>query len=123
LQSVSAIMLQPGTNYYLSFDLIGSQRGLTTSATVDFGPYEQTFVLASNDDSSGIVINQLVTVSTATMAFLTFTSNTPGDIGSVLDDVTITDQSSTTPEPGTLALVSSGVVALLGARKRWLGGN
>lgn len=92
LQTVNGIMLQPGTNYYLSFDLIGSQRGNTTSATVDFGPYHRTFVLTSNDDSSGIVTNALVTVNTETMAFLTFTSNTPGNVGTLLDNVSISEQ-------------------------------
>ncbi len=121
LQTVNGIMLQPGTNYFLSFDLIGSQRGVTTSTTVDFGPYQHTFVLTSDDDSTGIVINQLVTVSTGTMAFLTFTSNTPGDEGAILDNVSVSEQSSTTPEPGTLALVSSGILALFGVRKRWFG--
>ena len=93
LQTVNGIMLQPGTNYYLSFDLIGSQRfNTTTSTTVDFGPYHQTFVLASNDLSSGIVSNALVTVTTETMAFLTFTSNTRGNMGALLDNVSISEQ-------------------------------
>jgi len=37
LQSNSAISLSPGVNYYLSFDLIGSQRGIDTSTTVTLG--------------------------------------------------------------------------------------
>src|SRR5580700_8814897 len=43
LQSVSTFTLNPGTDYFLSFDLIGSQRGNSTSTTVSFGPYSQTF--------------------------------------------------------------------------------
>ncbi len=46
----------PGT-YLLSFDLIGSSRGNTASVTASLGNYSQVFTLASNDYSSGIVIN------------------------------------------------------------------
>jgi hypothetical protein len=117
LQSVNSITLQPGTNYLLSFDLIGSQRGPTTSTTVDFGPYSQTFVLASNDVSSGIVVNALVKVSFATTTYLTFTDNSPNDnIGSILDNVSIV--SVPTPEPGTLALFGSGILGLAGMLRR-----
>src|ERR1039458_7303929 len=40
-----------------------AQRGETTSTTVDFGTYSQTFVLTSGDITSGVVINQAVTVT------------------------------------------------------------
>ena len=119
LQTIDPFHLVPGINYYLSFDLIGSQRGLATSTTVTFGSYNQTFVLGSDDFTSGIVTDALVTVGTPTDAFLTFTSNTPGPIGAVLDNVLITQQGSPTPEPGTLLLFSSGILAVFGARKRW----
>ena len=117
LQSVSSFTLQPGTNYLLSFDLIGSQRGPTTSTTVDFGPYSQIFVLASNDVSSGIVVNALVKVSSATTTYLTFTDNNgANDIGAILDNVSIV--SVPTPEPGTLALFGSGILGLAGMLRR-----
>jgi len=105
LQSNTPITLTPGIDYRLSFDLIGSQRGLTTSTTVSFGPYNQTFVLASGDVSSGIVSNALVTVGVTTVANLTYTSNTGGQIGALLDDVLIT---SAVPEPSTALLVGIG---------------
>jgi hypothetical protein len=106
LRSNTPITLRPGIDSRLSFDLIGSQRGLTTSTTVNFGPYHQTFVLASDDVSSGIVSNVLVTVSVPTVANLTFTSNTGGQIGALLDDVLIT---SAVPEPSTALLVAVGL--------------
>jgi hypothetical protein len=37
LQTVSAILLLPAIDYFLSFDLIGSQRGTTASTTVTLG--------------------------------------------------------------------------------------
>ena len=113
LQTTVPISLTPGVNYFLSFDLIGSGRGNTTSTTVSLGPYSQTFVLASNDVSSGIIVNQLVTVSAPTMANLTFTSNTPGNIGSVLDNVVISTSAVTgVPEPASIVLLASALLCL-----------
>jgi len=98
LESISALTLKPGTHYTLSFDLIGSQRGVTTSTTVSFGPYSKTFVLGSTDNTDGIVSVQL-TVPSTTITHLQFLSNTPGNIGALLDNVSITSTSSTVPEP------------------------
>lgn len=113
LQSNSSIALNPGTTYLLSFDLIGSQRGPTDSVTVTFGPYDQTFVLAGNDDSSGIVSNAAITVTSPTSSFLTFQSNDPpgSNEGELLDNVVITSQSTAVPEPASLSLLAG---ALLG---------
>jgi len=112
LQSTRAITLTPGITYLLSFDLIGSQRGNTASTTVTFGPYDQTFNLTSNDDTSGIVSNAVITVALTTTAFLTFTSNTPGLEGDLLDNILVTTEStSVVPEPSTWAILSA---ALLG---------
>ena len=109
LQTVVPITLVNGVNYFLSFDLIGSQRGTTTSTTVTFGSYNQTFVLLSGDDSSGIVVNALVTGSGP--ANLTFTSNTAGDVGAVLDNVLVTTASSV-PEPSSMLLMGSALVGV-----------
>jgi len=120
LRSNSAFALQPGVSYFLSFDLIGSQRGVTSSTLVTFGPYSKTFTLASGDDTSGIVSNALVTVSTPTTAFLTF-SETSGaaNIGDLLDNVLITSSSGTAvPEPATLALMALGLVGVGLSRRR-----
>ena len=92
LRSNSAFSLVPGVNYYLSFDLIGSQRGITTSATVTFGSYDQLFTLVSGDVTSGVVSDQLITVSAPTTAYLTFASNTPGNVGTLLDNVVLSQR-------------------------------
>ena len=118
LRSNSAFSLVPGVNYYLSFDLIGSQRGLTTSATVTFGSYDKVFTLVSGDVTSGVVSDQLITVSAPTTAYLTFASNTPGNVGTLLDNVVLSSASSTSvPEPATLGLLGLGFAGL-GFRRR-----
>lgn len=118
LQSVSINVL-PGVDYLLSFDLIGSGRGSSASATVTFGSYDQTFNLASADTTDGIVSNALVTFATPGTANLTFTSNTPGQVGLVLDNVLLTSSGANAPEPSTALLIALPLLAagLIG-RKR-----
>jgi PEP-CTERM motif-containing protein len=114
----------PGT-YTLSFDLIGSQRGPTTSTTVTLGSlYNQTFVLASNDDTDGIV-NFTFTVGSTTVAPLVFTSNDGASvIGALLDNVDITGSgtgTTPTPEPATLAMLAVGLLSLAAGHKLAIG--
>jgi len=126
--STGAITLNPGVAYTLSFDLIGSQRGTTTSTTVSFGSYSQTFIL-QGDDANGMVTVP-VTVSSTTVTHLVFASNTPGDIGALLDNVLILaaadpisgDPASAdpppVPEPRAFTLSAIGLGALLLMRRR-----
>jgi hypothetical protein len=119
--------------YLLSFDLIGSQRGSSASVTVTFGNYDQTFTLASGDDSSGVVVNALVTVS-GTASNLVFTSTDPaGDLtGALLDNVCLVRNASNqvtnpaaagsacaaaTPEPASGFLMLAGLPLLWFARR------
>jgi hypothetical protein len=120
LRSNTAFTLEPGVNYFLSFDLIGSQRGNTASTTVSFGPYDKTFTLASGDVSGGIVSDLRVTVSKPTTTYLMFTSNTPGNVGNLLDNVLVTSGSpvSGVPEPATLGLLALGFAGVGFARRQ-----
>ncbi len=86
-QLQSWMLFQPG-DYLLSFDLIGSQRTVTASATVTMGDYSHTFTLAPQDLTSGTVVNLPVTVTTA--SYLTFSGDpTTGVIGLFLDNVVV----------------------------------
>lgn len=107
------LTLAPGI-YTLSFDLIGSQRGLATSTTVTLGSlFNQTLNLPSSDVTSGIV-NDTFTVGAPTDVVLIFTSNTPGNIGALLDNVNLV----ATPEPATLSLFGIGLVGLIARHRR-----
>jgi hypothetical protein len=112
------LTLTPGV-YDLSFDLIGSQRGPTTSTTVTLGSlYNQTFVLSASDDIDGIV-NTAFTVTAPITVPLVFTSNDgASNIGSLLDNVDLKAAGATsTPEPGMLSLMVVGLVGLVALRK------
>jgi hypothetical protein len=121
LQS-APITLLPGFNYFLSFDLIGSQRILpgnpiTTSTTVTFGSFNRTFVLAATDITAGVVSNALISVSSPTVTNLTFTNNgsTNNNVGALLDNVTI---AVTTPEPSFVMLMGPALLGLGLLRRR-----
>lgn len=114
-QLQSNMLFDPGT-YLLSFDLIGSQRGTTSTTTVNFGNYDQTFTLGPSDTTSGIVLNDLVTLTTP--GYLLFTSNDPAgsNMGNLLDNVVV----STTPEPSAIFLLGTGLLTVAGMmRKRF----
>ena len=109
-------MLFPAGNYLLSFDLIGSQRDYTASVTVTFGDYDQTFTLASTDDTGGIVLNQSVTLSSP--GYLLFVSDNDGQIGLLLDNVVVSTAGAT-PEPSSLLLLGSALLLVAARIRRW----
>jgi hypothetical protein len=118
IELTTALNLAAGT-YDLSFDLIGSQRGTTTETTVLFGDYAQTFILASDDDTSGVITDLAVTVSGGPTQ-LEFIDNSGADnIGSLLDNITITSAStSPVPEPGSMTLLATGLLGAAGIIRR-----
>jgi hypothetical protein len=122
LALTTPLVLAPGV-YDLSFELIGSQRGDTTSTTVTFGSYSQTFVLTSGDDADGIVVNQAVTIAGGPTQLM-FVDNSPNDnIGALLDNISISTAGTsappgTVPEPETLGLMATGLLGAAGMLRR-----
>lgn len=116
IELTTSLNLAPGT-YYLSFDLIGSQRGTTTTTTVEFGSYTQTFTLASDDLTSGIVTDQAINWDGGPIQ-LRFVDNSPANnIGALLDNITIAD-ASPVPEPESLVLLATGLIGGAGLLRR-----
>jgi hypothetical protein len=107
-QLQSNMVFAAGT-YLLSFDLIGDQRGSTASVTVTLGDYNHMFTLASGDLAGGIVVNAPVTVTTPSQ--LLFASDVPGNIGLVLDNVVVSTATTSIPEPSSLLLMGSALLA------------
>jgi hypothetical protein len=107
--------------YLVSFDLVGSGRGQTDATDVSFGNYNKTFTLDSGDTTGGIVTDLLVTL--ATPGYLTFSEDPlggNGNIGNLLDNVSIAtaDPASPVPEPFTLSLFGAGLAGAAALRRR-----
>jgi hypothetical protein len=88
----------PGS-YTLSFDLAGSERGPDGNVTVTFGPLSQTIDLPS---STGFTL-ETFNVTLSSPSEITFTSNIPGNVGALLDNVALTTggtRAIDVPEPG-----------------------
>jgi PEP-CTERM motif len=104
----------PGT-YTFSFDLAGSARGVNSDVVVNFGPFSHDFFLPSNQGYT--LFTETVTLTAP--AQLSFQNVQPGNVGAILDNVTVTAiPAPPVPEPSSLALLALGGLALAGWRRR-----
>ena len=123
--------LEPGNSYHLTFDLSGSGRNANGMQDLGFCPtcVETSLTASFGNDSislfrlaslaSGLTHFLDPTVNVPTPASIVFRSDTPGDVGMLLDNIrltctgpTCTRVGETVPEPATVGLM---VLGLLGA--------
>ena len=98
-------------NYLLSFDLGGDQAGTSSSVTVTFGSFTQTYTLTSS--GSDVVVDVPVTASSSYITFQSTTVDSQYD-GVELSDIELDTNTNVTPEPSSLFLLGSGLLALAG---------
>lgn len=105
------LALAASTQYILSFDLAGSQRGDTNIVDVIFGTSSQTFTLASADPFATYTMS--FTTNAAANYQINFGNRGGDNLGALLDNVSVT----AVPEPETYALMLAGL-SLIGFAAR-----
>jgi len=133
LVSNQTFTLKPANTYTLTYDLVGSGRdssgaqvspgaaGVTAQVTASFGDDTKTLAEGPN----GTRQNQtILMVDMQTTSPLSFMSDTPGNIGLLLDNVKLICTgpaclNAPVPEPATFGLLALGLLgAGLAGRKR-----
>ncbi len=99
-------LFAPGT-YTLSFALGGSQRGDTNTVNVSLGTFFESFTLAGSAAFQTFIRTAVVDSSSA----LVFANLGGDNVGSLLDDVTVSASVITNPVPGPIA--GAGLPALI----------
>ena len=109
----TSLSVAAGT-YTATFSLGGNNRdGVTDSVTVWFGGTELTPV-PSVASASGFTTYSVTTTTTGGPLTLSFLDGRDGNVGALLDNVTI----SAVPEPGSLSLMLAGFAALAVVARR-----
>jgi hypothetical protein len=98
--------------YVLSYDLVGNSNGISATAEVTLGSVDDVVTLGPTDNVDGIVSEQVILAAGANT--LTIQSDTPGTDGLRLDNVSVVS----TPEPASILLLGSGLLAGSLIRKR-----
>lgn len=110
-----------GATYLLTWDMNGNNRGYgPDSMVVSVGSASQLYTLASNGALASYMLSWVA--PTSGTASITFSQQGGDNVGILLDNVQLTETagvtSVATPEPGSIALMISGAVAMLALRKK-----
>ena len=108
------IPLGATTEYTLTFDLAGSQRGDTNTVDVIFGTTSASYTLASTDVFSTYMLSFITNGDANYQIF--FKNNGGDNIGALLDNVNVSV--SSVPVPAALPLMASALGALGLLRRR-----
>lgn len=101
----------PGT-YVLSYDLAGSARGVDNTVAVNFGPFSEVYSIPSTQPYT--LYTNMVTLTAPSQ--LTIQDLGVGNVGAILDNVSVI--SSAVPEPSTWVLASLGTLGFIGYARR-----
>jgi hypothetical protein len=103
-----------GTDYQLSFDLAGSQRGSTETVNITLG----SLIIDSKTLSSSDPFTTFTYFFTGdgSSAALSFSNLGLDNVGAILDNVTL-DVVQGVPEPSTFLLIGCGLISLAGFRR------
>ena len=108
------IPLGATTEYTLTFDLAGSQRGDTNTVNVIFGTTSASYTLASSDVFSTYMLSFITNGDANYQIF--FKNNGGDNYGALLDNVNVSV--SSVPVPAALPLMASALGALGLLRRR-----
>ena len=108
----TSVALPTAGTYVATFELGGNHRdGTTDTVTVTFGSTTESFAIAP---SAGFTTYSISTTASGA-ATLGFTDSRDGNVGALLDDVSV----SAVPEPTNVALMMAGLLGLgFAARRR-----
>jgi hypothetical protein len=116
MTSKTSFDLTPGT-YTLSYDLGGSQRGDINTVDINVGSlYSTSLTLDSSYPLTQF--NDTFTVTSPTSANISFHNLGGDNVGDILDNVQLTSDTSTVPEPSTIWLFLFAGVMLFWTNKR-----
>jgi hypothetical protein len=117
----------PGTAYTLTFGLTSEDFSGNSTLEVSIGGITTYLNLTSTGTFLGKpfttqTINYVATGASTVISFIEFANPSGGNNDPLIDNVIFDVASTSVPEPSTLLLLGSGVVGLIGFRRKWIKG-